>query len=90
MATPHATFDVAERPTRSKSIVRRALDADLLVLAICRGLQILNARCGTLIRTSRGARPLLPHDTEGPTTPAPSLALARAWPRSSAPMTFAP
>jgi putative glutamine amidotransferase len=52
-ATPHATFDPAE-PGRDEyeiELVRRAIDADLPVFAICRGVQLLNvARGGTLIQ----------------------------------------
>jgi len=52
-AAPHATFDPAE-PGRDEyeiELVRRAIDADLPVFAICRGVQLLNvARGGTLIQ----------------------------------------
>ena len=49
----HPTFDPAE-PGRDEyeiELVRRALDADLPLFAICRGIQVLNvARGGTLIQ----------------------------------------
>jgi putative glutamine amidotransferase len=52
-APPHATFDPAE-PGRDEfeiELVRRALEKDLPVFAICRGIQVLNvARGGTLIQ----------------------------------------
>ncbi len=52
-ATPHPTFDPAE-PGRDEyeiELVRRALENDLPVFAICRGVQVLNvARGGTLIQ----------------------------------------
>ena len=52
-AVPHATFDPAE-PGRDEyeiELVRRAIEADVPVFAICRGIQVLNvARGGTLIQ----------------------------------------
>jgi putative glutamine amidotransferase len=52
-ATPHPTFDPAE-PGRDEfeiELVRRAIEADLPIFAICRGIQVLNvARGGTLIQ----------------------------------------
>ena len=52
-ATAHPTFDPAE-PGRDEyeiELVRRALENDLPVFAICRGVQLLNvARGGTLIQ----------------------------------------
>jgi putative glutamine amidotransferase len=50
---PHPTFDAAEpgRDAFEIDLVRRALDANLPVLAICRGIQLLNvARGGTLVQ----------------------------------------
>jgi putative glutamine amidotransferase len=50
---PHAAFSPAEpgRDEYELELARRALDADLPVLAICRGVQVLNvARGGTLVQ----------------------------------------
>ena len=50
---PHAMFDAAEagRDEYELELVRRALDADLPVFAICRGIQVLTvARGGTLVQ----------------------------------------
>ena len=49
----HATFDAAEpgRDAFEIDLVRRALDANVPVFAICRGIQVLNvARGGTLVQ----------------------------------------
>jgi putative glutamine amidotransferase len=51
--TPHKTFDAAGkgRDDYELELVQRALEADLPVLAICRGIQVLNvARGGTLVQ----------------------------------------
>jgi putative glutamine amidotransferase len=52
-ATPHPTFDPAEpgRDDYEIELVRKAIEADLPIFAICRGIQVLNvARGGTLIQ----------------------------------------
>jgi putative glutamine amidotransferase len=52
-AAPHPTFSAAEqgRDEYEIELVRRALDADLPLFAICRGIQVLNvARGGTLVQ----------------------------------------
>ncbi len=49
----HPTIQEApvERDEYELALVRRALDADLPILAICRGIQVLNVACGgTLIQ----------------------------------------
>jgi putative glutamine amidotransferase len=52
-AAAHATFDAAEqgRDEFELELVRRAVEADIPLFAICRGIQVLNvARGGTLVQ----------------------------------------
>jgi len=52
-AAPHAAFDAAEpgRDEYELELARRAAEADVPLLAICRGIQVLNvARGGTLVQ----------------------------------------
>ena len=52
-ATPHPTFDPAEpgRVEYEMELVRRAIEANLPLFAICRGIQVLNvARGGSLVQ----------------------------------------
>ncbi len=71
----HRAYDAAEagRDAFEIDLVRRALDADLPVFAICRGIQLLNvARGGTLVQDIPDQVPnALPH-----TVKEPSFALA--------------
>ena len=57
---PHPTFDAAEpgRDAFEIDLVGRALEADMPVFAICRGIQLLNvARGGTLVQDIRDQLP---------------------------------
>jgi putative glutamine amidotransferase len=52
-ATPHPSYHAAEpgRDEYEMELIKRALDADLPVFAICRGIQVLNVACGgTLVQ----------------------------------------
>jgi putative glutamine amidotransferase len=70
---PHQTFSAAEpgRDAYEIELVRRALEADLPVFAICRGVQVLNvARGGTLIQDIASQVPgALTHKREGTDQP---------------------
>jgi len=70
---PHPTFTAAEpgRDAYEIELVRRALEADLPVFAICRGVQLLNvARGGTLIQDIASQIPGgLKHKREEPDPP---------------------
>lgn len=72
---PHGTLDRAEagRDAFEIDLVRRALEANLPVLAICRGIQLLNvARGGTLIQDIADQVP----NAVGHRVPEPSFAIA--------------
>ena len=66
----HRTFDAAEtgRDTYEIELVTRALEADVPLLAICRGIQVLNvALGGTLVQDIPSEIPnALPHDVREP------------------------
>ena len=71
----HATFDAAEagRDEYELELARRAADRDLPLLAICRGIQLLNvARGGTLVQDI----PDELHTTVNHTVREPSYAIA--------------
>ena len=69
-APAHRLYDAAEpgRDDYELELVRRVSPADLPLLAICRGLQVLNvARGGTLVQDIPSALPAaLPHDVATP------------------------
>jgi putative glutamine amidotransferase len=72
---PHRTFDAAEpgRDAFEIELVRKALEADLPVFAICRGIQLLNvARGGTLVQDIADELP----DAGTHRVPEPSFAIA--------------
>jgi len=78
---PHATYSAAEagRDAYEIELVQRALEADLPVFAICRGVQVLNvARGGTLIQDIPSQVPgALSHKREG--TDQPSTLAHEVW-----------
>lgn len=78
---PHPAYDVSEpgRDAFEIDLVRRALAADIPILAICRGLQVLNvALGGSLIQDIPSEPgPVLQHDAKGsPTILAHTIAIA--------------
>lgn len=76
-AATHPAFSAAEagRDACELALVRRALDADLPIFAICRGIQVLNVACGgTLVQDIPTERPsATPHRLAMPPHD------ARAW-----------
>jgi putative glutamine amidotransferase len=80
--TRHPTFSAAEpgRDAHEIDLVRRALEADLPVFAICRGVQVLNvARGGTLVQDIASQLPgAVTHRREG-TTDQPFTLAHEVW-----------
>jgi putative glutamine amidotransferase len=77
-ATAHPTFDGAEagRDEYEIELVSRALEVDLPIFAICRGIQLLNvARGGTLVQDLPTERPsATPHQLSTPAHAADAIA----------------
>ena len=71
--TPHSSFAAAEpgRDEYELDLARRAFDADLPLLAICRGVQVLNvARGGSLVQDIPSqVTGALPHKIDTPPDP---------------------
>lgn len=79
---PHPAYDVSEpgRDAFEIDLVRRALAADVPILAICRGLQVLNVALGGSLIQDIPSEPglALQHDATGsPTTLAHTIAVTR-------------
>ena len=70
---PHPTYSAAEdgRDAYEIDLVRRALEANLHVFAICRGMQVMNvARGGTLVQDiASQMQGALPHKRQPPDQP---------------------
>ena len=59
-ATPHTSFEAADagRDEYEIELVSRAIEADVPIFAICRGIQLLNVACGgTLVQDIPTERP---------------------------------
>jgi putative glutamine amidotransferase len=66
---PHPrTYNVSQRRDRFEyALLDRALERDIPVLAICRGMQVLNVHLGGTLQQHLGDRPdLLDHDRDRP------------------------
>ena len=76
---PHATYDAAEpgRDAFELALTEAVLASGTPMLAICRGLQVLNVACaGTLIQDIPDQRPAsLPHDVRPATAVAHTVAI---------------